>query len=105
MAIENYIAGAWNVTCDRCGRKRKNFECTLQMNKEQSNILVCTETCLDIHNPQVDVTGIPDNPSVPLARPGDGYTVYPSADPFGIGELSATTPPLNSINGSNQPNS
>lgn len=112
MAIYNqYIFGDYFVTCDRCGEKRLASECTLQMNKEQSNILVCTDKCLDQHNPQVDLAGIPDNPATPLPRPGDGYTKYPLAvavqgnTTLGTGQsLTDPSSPLFSINGPDQPN-
>lgn len=99
-----YSPGEWNIVCDRCGRYRKIQECTLQMNKEQSNILVCTDTCLDVHQQQTDLKGIPDNQSVPLPRPGDAYTVYAAADPFGYDSLTSDNSPLYNVNGPNQPN-
>lgn len=99
MAIETYIHGAWNVTCDRCGLKKKNFECTLQMNKEDNNVFVCTDKCLDVHNPQQDLTGIPDKQSVPIPRPGDGYTTYANA----VAPLTAIL--TGNLLGPNQPNS
>jgi hypothetical protein len=103
--IKTYIPGQWNVICDRCGVKRKSSQVTMQMNKEQSNILVCTDTCLDKHQPQVDVRGIPDNTSVPFPRPGDGYAVDPLAEPFGYGSLSGPDSPLLDIDGNDQPDS
>lgn len=67
--INTYIPGAWNVICDRCGTKRKNFQCTMQMIPERPNLFVCTDTCLDKHNPQFDVTGVQDLQAVPVPRP------------------------------------
>lgn len=84
--INRFIDGTNNVICDTCGTKRKAFQCTLQMIKEMPNVMVCTDTCLDEHNPQMDVHGVPDRQVAPIVRPDsdsnapdlgaftDGYT-------------------------------
>lgn len=65
--IQDYIPGAWNVICDTCGRKRKNFQCVMQMIPEMPNVFVCKE-CADVHNSQYDVTGVVDKQTVPTVR-------------------------------------
>ena len=57
--------GAWNVICDMCGRKRKNYECRMNYN----NLLVCSDTCWEPQHPQDFVSSIPDDQSVPDPRP------------------------------------
>ena len=44
----SYQHGKWHVICDRCGRKRYNTE----VSKEWTNLIVCSDTCLDMRNPQ-----------------------------------------------------
>lgn len=70
--IDKYIDGAWNVICDRCGRKRKNFQCTMQMIPEQPNQFVCTDGCLDEHNAQHNLRGVADIQNVPIVRDDTG---------------------------------
>lgn len=60
-----YKHGNWYVLCDRCGRKRHNNE----VSKEWTNLIVCTDTCLDIRNPQDFVRARNDPQSVSPVRP------------------------------------
>ena len=56
--------GDWNIICEKCGMKRKASECSLNW----QNQLVCGP-CWESRHPQEYVKGIPDNQSVPIARP------------------------------------
>jgi hypothetical protein len=61
---EKYIHGAWNVICDRCGFKFKNFQCKM----EWTGFFVC-EKCWEPRHPQEFLRGVTDNQSVPISRP------------------------------------
>lgn len=61
----HYVAGSYNVICDRCGFKKKRGEVKL----EWDNLLVCKDTCWEIRQPQDFVRGVPDPQTVPIARP------------------------------------
>lgn len=65
-----YTAGDWNFICDKCGMKRKASTGRLQWD----NLFVCPQ-CFDIRHPQDFVIGIPDDESVPIARPDIPQTV------------------------------
>lgn len=76
LVINKFIDGDWNVICDTCGRKRKRSQCTLSLIPDMPNVLVCTDTCLDIQNPQYFVRGVPDIQTVPDSRSdSDGNVV------------------------------
>ena len=64
--------GDWNVQCDRCGTKRKASECRYT----QDELFVCADTCWEPRHPQDFVVGIPDNQSVPIARPDEETPTY-----------------------------
>jgi hypothetical protein len=66
--INTYIDGAWNVICDICGSKRKNFQCVMTQIPESPNLFVCKDTCVDKHNAQYDVRGVTDQQVVPIVR-------------------------------------
>lgn len=57
--------GSWNVICDKCNRKRKREDTRLNW----QNLLVCADTCWEPRHPQDLIEGIPDDQSVPIARP------------------------------------
>ena len=57
--------GDWNVICDRCGMKRKASECRTTWD----NLFVCRTTCWMPRHPQDFVVGVPDDQTVPIARP------------------------------------
>jgi hypothetical protein len=79
--------GSYNVTCDRCGRKLKNW----QVSKEWTGLIVCAE-CIDERQPQDFVRGRVDHISVPFARPVPAYD-YQVVSPTGIsGTLSTALP-------------
>lgn len=88
--IEKWIDGTWNVICDTCGRKRKAFQCTMQEIPEMPNVFVCTETCLDKHNEQYDVTGVEDDMNVPVVRV-DSNSNAPTLGDFCDGYTAALT--------------
>lgn len=73
--------GAWNARCDQCFLKCKSDEMFLRWD----NAMVC-HRCIEIRNPQDYLRGIPDNPSVPWARPNPN-PVFVS----GNGETGMTT--------------
>ena len=74
--------GDWNARCDECYLKCKANDMFLRWD----NARVCSR-CIEIRNPQDYVRGIPDNPSVPWARPtppprfvsGNGSTTTPAS--------------------------
>lgn len=78
QATPYFVEGAWNVICDRCGRKRKNFECTFDV-WPKNNLIVCRDTCLDQFQPQDKLRAIPDKQNVPNPRPEqpDNVTLGP----------------------------
>lgn len=57
--------GSWNVTCMRCGVKRKNYDIA----KEWTGLLVCRDKCLDFRHPQDFVRAVKDDQSVPFTSP------------------------------------
>lgn len=66
MGRADYLKlGDWNVTCDRCGFKRKRSECRVTWD----NLLVCSDTCWEPRHPQDFVRSKPDRMRVPIARP------------------------------------
>lgn len=54
----------WNARCDECYRKQKASAMFLRWD----NCYVC-DRCIEIRNPQDFVQGVPDNMTVPWARP------------------------------------
>ena len=64
--------GDWNVICDRCGMDRKASACRMTWD----NLFVCSDTCWEPRHPQDFVVGIPDNQSVPIARPEEETPTY-----------------------------
>lgn len=86
--------GDWNVMCDRCGMKRRASQCRLNW----QNLLVCSDTCWEPRHPQDFVRAIPDDQSVPIARPD----VTPSMGETTVGTTAvknATTIVLTSVTG------
>ena len=65
-----YKAGDYWVICDKCGMKRYASEC--QMNWK--NQFVCGP-CFEPRHPQDFVKAIPDDQSVPIARPRAAITM------------------------------
>ena len=59
-----YKKGEWNVTCDRCGAKRKSGK----IRREWNNLLVC-ERCFEERHPQDFIKIIKDDQTVPFYRP------------------------------------
>ena len=88
-----YKPGDWNVICDRCGMKRKASECRTTWD----NLFVCRE-CWMPRPPQDFVRGVPDDQTVPTARPdviaSQGSTTLSSA-----AAINATTVELTSVSG------
>jgi len=74
-----YIAGAWNVICDRCGFKYKNFE----LRKEWNGLYTChgggTNNCWEPRNQQDFVKGRRDQQSNPWNRP-EGTDVFTTSE-------------------------
>lgn len=66
-----YIAGDYNVICDRCGFKKKRSECR----KTWDGLLVCADTCWEPRHPQDFVRGRKDRQRVPDPRP-DTQTMF-----------------------------
>lgn len=60
-----YKPGDWLVKCDKCGRKRYASDCRY----DWKNLFVCLDTCWEPRHPQDYVTSVPDDQSVPVARP------------------------------------
>lgn len=56
--------GAWNVICDRCGFKHKNY----QLQKEWTGLMVCGK-CFEPRHPQDFLRLRPDTGNVPWTRP------------------------------------
>lgn len=61
----HYVKGNYNVICDRCGFKKKRS----QVKMEWDNLLVCSDGCWEMRQPQDFVRGVPDMRPVPIARP------------------------------------
>jgi len=60
----SFILGDYNFICDKCGMKRKASTGKTQWD----GLFVCPQ-CYDIRHPQDFIEGIPDDQSVPIARP------------------------------------
>ena len=62
--------GSWNLICQRCGVKRKNYD----IEKEWTGLFVCRDKCLDFRHPQDFVRPTIDDTSVPFTShpPTDG---------------------------------
>lgn len=58
-----YIAGDYNVICDRCGAKYKASECKM----EWDNLFVCDD-CWESRQPQDFVRGTYDDQRAPIVR-------------------------------------
>jgi hypothetical protein len=59
-----YIKGAWNVICDMCGKKMKNFE----LRKRWDGLMVCSKDW-EPRQPQDFVRGVADIQTPPWVRP------------------------------------
>lgn len=73
----------YNVICDRCGFKYKNW----QLRKEYSGFMVCfgagTNKCWEPRHPQEFVKGVPDAHPLPFIRPEPAdIDVGPAANPL-----------------------
>jgi hypothetical protein len=60
----SFTLGDWNFICDKCGMKRKASTGKTQWD----GLFVCPQ-CYDTRHPQDLIEGIPDDQSVPIARP------------------------------------
>jgi hypothetical protein len=60
-----YRPGDWKTKCDLCGATRYASECRL----DWRDLFVCSDHCWSPRPPQDFVSSIPDNQSVPIARP------------------------------------
>lgn len=96
MKRSYYAKGQWNVVCDRCGAYKKFSEVVMQMIPEFPNILVCKDKCLDKHNPQFDLRGVPDNPTAPVVR--DNTTTNTTLNSSANGYADGYTAPLTASN-------
>lgn len=63
-ARDYYSHGAWNVTCDQCGSKRKSHE----IRERWDHALVCRE-CWEERQPQDFIQAVAEDQSVPFSRP------------------------------------
>jgi len=67
--MDEYVHGAWNAICDRCGFKYKSF----QLRAEWNGLRTCdgpnTNGCWEPRHPQDFVRGVKDQQSVPWTRP------------------------------------
>ena len=59
-----FESGQWNAACDICGRVFKSGKLKLRWD----NARACS-ACWEPRHPQDFIRGIPDDPSVPWARP------------------------------------
>lgn len=59
-----FVMGAWNCICDRCGREFKNYE----LRKEWTGLRVCRD-CWEPRHPQDYVRGKADEQAPPWTRP------------------------------------
>lgn len=62
---EYWTPGGFLRICDRCGRRRRNWDTA----KEWTGLIVCTDGCLEARHPQDHVRGVADNQRVPDPRP------------------------------------
>lgn len=66
----NYIPGAWNVICDRCGFEYKNGK----LRKEWTGLMVCSGTgtneCWESRHPQETLKAKKDKQTPAWVRPG-----------------------------------
>ena len=64
-----YVSGAWNVVCDRCGFKFRNKD----LRKEWTGLMVCsgprTNDCWEPRHPQETLKAKKDRQSPPWVRP------------------------------------
>jgi hypothetical protein len=86
--------GSYNVICDRCGMKRKASECRITWD----NLFVCSDTCWMPRHPQEFVVGVPDDQTVPIARPDKEYSMG-STTVGTTASKNATTIVLTSVTG------
>ncbi len=86
--------GSWNVYCDRCRRKYKNYD----LRKEWTGLMVC-ERCWDPRHPQDFIKPAKEDIAPEYARPTrgeiDGGPTYTSA---GVQESSIPTGTFTSNN-------
>lgn len=62
---DSYEPSSWNVICQRCGRKYKNYE----VQREWTGLIVCKETCFELRHPQDFVRAVIDDTSVATHSP------------------------------------
>jgi hypothetical protein len=66
---DEYVPGAWNAICDRCGSKYKSY----MLRKTWDNLMCChgagTRGCWEPRQPQDYVRGVKDNMGTTWARP------------------------------------
>lgn len=62
--MSTFELGAWNVICDRCGKKMKNHE----LRKEWNGLRVCGR-CWRPRHPQESMRGVRDDQAPPWVRP------------------------------------
>jgi len=60
-----YYPGKWKIVCDRCGGVYLNTE----IREEWTGLMVCIRGCWEPKHPQLDITGVADDPTVPISRP------------------------------------
>lgn len=82
--IRNHIPHTWNVICDVCGKKKKNFQTTMAYGSgDVPVVLSCLDGCADDRHPLNDPPPVIfDGRPVPNARPDVALTV--SYVPSGI---------------------
>lgn len=73
---DEFVPGAWNAMCDRCGRKRKST----QLRKMWNNLYVCEEHYEERH-PQDFVRAKPEKPAPEWIRPDQPCVMVADACP------------------------
>jgi hypothetical protein len=70
--MKNYFkSGAWNVICDRCGKKYKSTE----IRKEWTGYMVCSH-CWETRHPQDFLRVHEEKITVPFSRPPETLELY-----------------------------
>ena len=84
--MSEYVAGAWNAVCDRCGFEYKSR----QLSKEWTGLRTCrgpnTNDCWEPRHPQETLRAKPDRQAVPWTRP-EGPDVFLSPGDVTVEDL------------------
>ena len=85
MGSADYLkVGDWNVTCDRCGFKKKASDCQFDHGRRgQGNTLYVCKRCVDEPQMQDYVKGVTDRQAAPIVRnPGQPKFTTTPVDPY-----------------------